>query len=57
MSEGEELNELQERAEHGRAHGMAPVSFTMAVLAVLLGYRLMGLVRSAKPVTKLNTTS
>jgi len=36
MSEGEELNELQERAEHGRAHGMAPVSFTMAVLAVLV---------------------
>jgi hypothetical protein len=36
MSEGEELHELQERAEGGRARGMAPVSFTMAVLAVLV---------------------
>src|SRR6202140_5646929 len=33
----EELNELQEHAEHGREHpDLAPVSLTMAVLAVLV---------------------
>jgi hypothetical protein len=33
----EELSELQEHAEHGREHpDMAPVSLTMAVLAVLV---------------------
>lgn len=33
----EELQELQEHAEHGHNHpGMAPVSLTMAVLAVLV---------------------
>lgn len=31
-----EVHELQEQAEHGRASGMAPVSFTMALLAVLV---------------------
>src|ERR1700716_2803963 len=33
----DELNELQEHAEHGREHpDLAPVSLTMAVLAVLV---------------------
>ena len=36
MSQGEEIHELHEHAEHGRAPGMAPVSFTMALLAVLV---------------------
>jgi hypothetical protein len=36
MSNSEELNELHEQAEHGHAPGMAPVSFTMALLAVLV---------------------
>ena len=41
----DELSELQEHAEHGKHAGMAPVSLTMAVLAVavavasLLGHR------------------
>jgi Domain of unknown function (DUF4337) len=36
MSHGEEIQELHEQAEHGHATGMAPVSFTMALLAVLV---------------------
>lgn len=36
MSHSEEVHELHEHAEHGRAPGMAPVSFTMALLAVLV---------------------
>ena len=36
MSAGEEVHELHEHAEHGHAPGMAPVSFTMALLAVLV---------------------
>jgi hypothetical protein len=36
MSHGEEVHELHEHAEHGRQPGMAPVSFTMALLAVLV---------------------
>ena len=36
MSHAEEVHELHEHAEHARAHGMAPVSFTMALLAVLV---------------------
>jgi hypothetical protein len=36
MSQGEEMQELHEHAEHGHAPGMAPVSFTMALLAVLV---------------------
>lgn len=36
MSHGEELNELHETAEHGRHEGLAPVSFTMAIVAVLV---------------------
>jgi len=36
MSHGEEVHELHEHAEHGHAKGMAPVSFTMALLAVLV---------------------
>ncbi len=36
MSHSEELHELHEHAEHGHAPGMAPVSFTMALLAVLV---------------------
>ena len=32
----DELNELHEQAEHGKHQGMAPVSLTMAVLAVLV---------------------
>ena len=36
MSHREELHELHEHAEHGHAPGMAPVSFTMALLAVLV---------------------
>lgn len=46
MSSEHEMEELQEAAEHGREHSnLAPVSFTMAVLAVmvavaaLLGHR------------------
>ncbi len=31
-----EVHELHEQAEHGHAQGMAPVSFTMALLAVLV---------------------
>jgi len=31
-----EVEELHEQAEHGHAAGMAPVSFTMALLAVLV---------------------
>lgn len=34
--ESNELHELHEQAEHGHAPGMAPVSFTMALLAVLV---------------------
>lgn len=36
MTQGEEMHELHEHAEHGHAPGMAPVSFTMALLAVLV---------------------
>ncbi len=37
MSEEHEMEELQEAAEHGREHSnLAPVSFTMAFLAVLV---------------------
>ena len=37
MSEEHEMEELQEAAEHGREHSnLAPVSFTMAILAVLV---------------------
>lgn len=36
MSSGDELQELHEHAEHGHVPGMAPVSFTMALLAVLV---------------------
>jgi hypothetical protein len=36
MSHSEEVHELHEHAEHGHAPGMAPVSFTMALLAVLV---------------------
>ncbi|PSH04973.1 MAG: hypothetical protein CXZ00_04310 [Acidobacteria bacterium] len=37
MSEEHEMHELQEAAEHGREHAsLAPVSFTMAILAVLV---------------------
>lgn len=36
MSEEHEMSELQEAAEHGRESNMAPVSFTMAFLAVLV---------------------
>jgi Domain of unknown function (DUF4337) len=36
MSHGEEIHELHEQAEHGHHPGMAPVSFTMALLAVLV---------------------
>ena len=36
MSAGEEIHELHEHAEQGHAAGMAPVSFTMALLAVLV---------------------
>ncbi len=36
MSHAEEVHELHEHAEHGHAPGMAPVSFTMALLAVLV---------------------
>ena len=37
MSEEHEMSELQEAAEHGREHSnLAPVSFTMAFLAVLV---------------------
>lgn len=36
MSNAEEMQELHEHAEHGHAPGMAPVSFTMALLAVLV---------------------
>jgi hypothetical protein len=36
MSHSEEMHELHEHAEHGHAPGMAPVSFTMALLAVLV---------------------
>ncbi len=34
--ESNEVHELHEHAEHGREPGMAPVSFTMALLAVLV---------------------
>jgi Domain of unknown function (DUF4337) len=34
--ESNEVHELHEHAEHGHAPGMAPVSFTMALLAVLV---------------------
>lgn len=34
--ESNEVHELHEQAEHGHAKGMAPVSFTMALLAVLV---------------------
>lgn len=36
MSGAEEMQELHEHAEHGHTPGMAPVSFTMALLAVLV---------------------
>ena len=37
MSEEHEMEELKEAAEHGREHSkLAPVSFTMAILAVLV---------------------
>jgi Domain of unknown function (DUF4337) len=36
MSTEHEMEELQESAEHGRESRMAPVSFTMAILAVLV---------------------
>lgn len=36
MSQADEMQELHEHAEHGHAPGMAPVSFTMALLAVLV---------------------
>src|SRR5689334_14638463 len=36
MAHGEEVHELHEHAEHGHTPGMAPVSFTMALLAVLV---------------------
>src|SRR5262252_4949841 len=36
MAHREEVHELHEHAEHARAQGMAPVSFTMALLAVLV---------------------
>lgn len=37
MSTEDEMHELQEAAEHGREHSnLAPVSFTMSLLAVLL---------------------
>ncbi len=36
MSSEHEMEELQESAEHGRESKLAPVSFTMAVLAVLV---------------------
>src|ERR1039458_3721710 len=37
MSTEDEMSELQEAAEHGREHSnLAPVSFTMAFLAVLV---------------------
>ena len=36
MSAGEELNELKERAEKAAEKGLAPVSLTMAVVAVLV---------------------
>ena len=36
MSHGEEVHELHEHAEQGHLAGMAPVSFTMALLAVLV---------------------
>jgi phage-related tail protein len=37
MSAEDEMQELQEAAEHGRDHSnLAPVSFTMAILAVLV---------------------
>ncbi len=36
MSHSEELHELHEQAEHGHVSGMEPVSFTMALLAVLV---------------------
>jgi hypothetical protein len=37
MSSEHEMEELQEAAEHGREHSnLAPVSFTMAILAVLV---------------------
>ncbi len=34
--ESNEIHELHEQAEHGHEPGMAPVSFTMALLAVLV---------------------
>ena len=37
MSAEHEMEELKEAAEHGREHSnLAPVSFTMAILAVLV---------------------
>jgi phage-related tail protein len=37
MSEQHQIEELQEAAEHGREHnGLAPVSLTMSILAVLV---------------------
>src|SRR5215475_749806 len=36
MSAGEELNELKEHAEKAAEKGLAPVSLTMAVVAVLV---------------------